>query len=248
MNILGHCYVTTQAVSGNRKLLILGSILPESIPFIEGNPFAFNEIHEGGKALLQFLEKNGPEMRDLALGVLAHSAEYGVDKLNKEIEAVAGSRRDELLKKIALASGFKESKFAEYRLHNFLWWGLDCIVLQNKPEFVQEVSQAIGEAEIEEISTVLADCFGKDHSKSLKMVQTLFQSVYLPKDLASVQGLASIWSRQARGLPEHDQVDVPAATETFNECAEILKPEWETILERAISMVKTNLAPFSKLD
>lgn len=35
MNILGHAYVAINAVSGDRRLLIIGSLLPESFPFSE---------------------------------------------------------------------------------------------------------------------------------------------------------------------------------------------------------------------
>jgi hypothetical protein len=57
MNILGHAYVATEAVKGNRKLLIIGSLLPESSPFIAQNPFTSEEIHESGEKFLKFLDQ-----------------------------------------------------------------------------------------------------------------------------------------------------------------------------------------------
>ena len=59
MNILGHSLISVRVFRGFREFrgdrkrfqkdLIIGTLLPESCPFIADNPFAFNEIHEGGE-------------------------------------------------------------------------------------------------------------------------------------------------------------------------------------------------------
>lgn len=240
MNILGHAYVATKAISGDRQLLIVGSLLPESFPFIAENPFVREEIHEGGERLFEFLERNYPRKRDLALGMMAHSV---ADGWNKEIEKYAGGQRKELLDKIAEASRV-DLKTAELRLHNFLWWGVDLWLLENKQEFVNEVAQVLQRVDIGEISRLLTECFGKDYEGVLRVVEMLFREIYRPEDLTSVEGLAWIWARQAAGLPERDQVDILKAKNIIQECRDLLGDEVQELLNSVVKEVRKNLRKF----
>lgn len=156
MNILGHSYIVTKAISGNKDLLIIGSLLPETSPFIADNPFAYGEIHEGGEILFEFLSKKYPQKRDLALGIMTHSYKFGADKWNKKIEEYAANRREGLLRKIAETS-LVNLKTAELRLHNFLWWGIDFLILKNYPQFVKEVSQILVKADVDKIAGLLSE-------------------------------------------------------------------------------------------
>jgi len=242
MNILGHSYIATKVVTGRRDLLIIGSLLPESFPFIEGNPFTFEEIHEGGRKLFDFLNRNYPEEQDLALGILAHSAELGADGFNKEIEEYAGDQKEELLREIAICSGV-DLKIAEYRLHNFLWAGVDLWILRKYPEFVRKVQSIIRAVDAEGISALLAEAFGKEPAVVEKVVRMLFGEIFRPGDLTSVEGLARNWARQAAGLPEKDRVDVSRAVEVVEECARLLKNDWGNIVGLVETKVGENLWP-----
>ena len=58
MKLLGHAWVAVNAVpKGNRKLLILGSILPEIMYYTTNHPFEFEGIHEGGDKVYNYLKK-----------------------------------------------------------------------------------------------------------------------------------------------------------------------------------------------
>ena len=243
MNILGHAYVATEAVKGNRQLLILGSLLPESFPFVSGNPFGWEEIHEGGEVFLQFLKKKYFENQDLALGMMTHSAKFGADGWDKEIEKYVDAKKKKILEGISVASGVN-LKIAELRLHNFLWWGMDVWILRNYPDFVNEIISAIKDVKMEEISGLLAGCFNKNHSESKRTVEFLLKNVYQPQDLNTIGGLARIWRRQAAGLPEKDKVNPQKATALFEEIYLMFQNQWSKIMEEAIEMVKKNLKPF----
>ena len=151
MNILGHSWIAVNATLGKRYLLIIGSLLPESFPFIENNPFSFGEIHEGGEKLFAFLNKNYPHKHDLALGMLAHGVKFGADGFNKYIESYATDKKETLLREIAKSSGVN-LKTAECRLHNFLWWAVDVWILKEYPGFAREVQKTIRRVDIKEIS------------------------------------------------------------------------------------------------
>ena len=208
MNLLGHSYIAVRVFpDGNKNLLIIGSLLPESFPFVENNSLTFEEIHEGGERFWEFLSKNYPEKQDLALGMLTHSVRFGADSFNKKIERYAEPFREELLRQIVDCSGVS-LKIAKARLHNFLWMGVDFWILKEFPELVKEVSQAIKSVNIEEISALLAAAFGKEREKVEKVFDFLFKKIYSPEDLTSREGLVRIWSRQVGGLPEKDKVEV----------------------------------------
>jgi len=240
MNILGHSYIATKCILGNRDLLIIGSLLPETAPFIANNPFTYDEIHEGGEKLFEFLSKKYPQMKDLALGMITHSYKSGADGWNKRIEKYAGDKREEILKEIVEASKIN-FKIAPTRLHNFLWWGVDFLILQNYPKFVNEVGQALTNVKVEEIARLLSECFKKDNQEVLRIFKILFGEIYQVKDLNSVAGLAHIWARQAAGLPENDRVDVKKATKLIEKTAFLLKKDFSRILNFVIKETKKNI-------
>jgi len=243
MNILGHAYIATQAVSGNRELLIIGSLLPETVPFIANNPFAYDEIHEGGERLFEFLSKKYPQKQDLALGMITHSCKSGADGWNKKIEKYIGEQKGKLLKEIAEASRVN-LRAAGSRLHNFLWWGMDFLILQNYPKFVKEIDQTLIGVDVEEIARLLSECFKKDSKEVLKIFKILFEKIYKVKDLSSVAGLARTWARQAAGLPEKDKVDVKKVTKLVEKTAILLKKDFSYILNLIIEETKKNIDLF----
>lgn len=243
MKILGHAFIATRAVDGDNQLLIVGALLPEMLPYIPNDVFEFNELHEGGKKLLKYLDKNHPGKRDLALGLLSHGVEYGADKFIKQLERFASGERKALLEKISRADSIS-LKFAEYRVHNFLGLGIDWLLIQNEPELVKEIQKTLREVNIEEINHLLAEGFEKDETKVKRMVEILFKKIYRPEDLTSAEGLARIWARQVAGLPEKDKVDVQKASELIQDCADLLERNWRSYLESTRIRVKENLQPF----
>jgi len=244
MNILGHSYIAVKVFpEGSKNLLISGSLLPESFPFVKDNPFTFEEIHEGGERFLEFLSKNFPEKQDLALGMLTHSAKIGADSFNKKIEKYAEPFREKLLRQIADCSGVG-LKTAEARLHNFLWLGVDFWILKEFPQFVSEISEAIKSVDIKEISTLLTAAFGKEEEKVKVVFRVLFREIYQPEDLTSLEGLVRIWSRQAAGLPEKDKVEVEKAIRVIEEAASLLENNWRKTLRMVEETVGESLRLF----
>jgi len=243
MKILGHAFIATRAVEGDRQLLIAGALLLEMLPYIPNDVFKYEELHEGGRKLLKYLDKNHPEKRDLALGMLSHSIKYGADKVIKQLEGFAGKERGILLEKISQTDSIN-LKFAEYRVHNFLGLGIDWLLIQNEQELVKEVQKTLREVNVEEISYLLAEGFKKNETKVRGMVETLFRKIYRLEDLTSVEGLARIWARQAAGLPEKDKVNIQKATEVIQDCANLLEGDWRSFLESTRIRVKENLQPF----
>lgn len=241
MNILGHAYVASKAVKGSENLLVIGSLLPESSPFIADSPFTWEEIHESGEKLLRFLDKNNPKARGLALGILAHSKEFGADKFNKLVEDIVGEKKEELARKIVDCSGVRIETARERRLHNYLWWGMDLWILKTRPEFVVKLKKIVSAANIEEISAILSEAFSKDQSKVQMMMEILFKDMYRPEDLNSSLGLARIWSRQVAGLPDKDEVDCGKTALLFEEIFLMFQNKWEEILGEVVNQVKENL-------
>jgi hypothetical protein len=225
MNILSHSWLATRVVKGKIDLLITGAILPESVPFIKDNPFSFEEIHEGGEKLFNFLRENYPEKKDLALGVLSHSRKFGGDGFNQEIEKFAGAKRSWLLKEIATASNIS-LKTAEAYLHNFLWWGVDWGILKAYPDFVGKVQRIIKNVDTQQISKILSQAFQKDLGSVTATLEKLFKKIYQSEDLTSLKGFARIWARQAADLPEKDKIDINRAAYLIQVCGGLLEKEW----------------------
>lgn len=228
MKILGHAYVATQALEGNAQLLIIGSLLPEMVPYIPNDIFEYQELHEGGQKLLTYLDKDYPLKRNLALGLLSHGVKFGADGFSQESE--------KLVKPAKI--GFQ---IAQGRLHNYVGLGIDWLLVQNEPELVGKVQKTLKEINLEEIGHLLAEGFNKDEAKVKSMVETLFRKIYRPEDLESVAGLARIWARQAVGLPEKDRVDIAKAKKIIVTCAHLLEESWRDFMEKVVFRVSNNL-------
>ncbi len=244
MKILGHTYIATHSVDGNNKLLIIGSLIPEMLPYIPNDVFDYGELHEGGRKLLEYLENYYPDKRDLALGLLSHGVELGADKYSQASERFVASKRKSLLKKISQAQGVG-LKIAEGRLHNYVGLGIDYLLVQNDQGLVKEVQKTLKDIDTEEISYLLAEAFGKDEAKVRVMIEVLFKNIYRWEDLTSAEGLARIWARQVRGLSEKDGVNISQAAEIIKECAGLIEGEWRSFLESTSTKVRESLQAFS---
>jgi len=244
MKILGHAYIATHATEGNEQLLIIGSLLPEMLPYIPNDVFGYKELHEGGKRLLKYLETCRPDKRDLALGLLSHGAELGADKYSRAGERFVAPERQSLIREISLAQGVS-LETAESRLHNYVGLGIDCLLVQNEPGLVKKVQETLRKIDTKEIACLIARAFDKDKTKVMKMTKTLFKNIYCWEDLTSVEGLARIWARQSSGLPEKDKVDIPRSSVVIKKCASLLEKEWKGFLESISTRVRNNLQVFS---
>jgi len=243
MKILGHAYIATHALKGDGQLLITGSFLPEMLPYIPYDVFQYQELHEGGKKWLAYLDRHEPKKRDLALVMLSHGGQLGADKFSIESERFVSKERRQLIKEIAQANSL-DFKLDKLRLHNYIGLGIDWLLVQNEPQLVKEVQGVLREVDVLEVSRLLASGFGKDEARTQKMVATLIEKIYRPEDLTSIEGLARIWARQAAGLPEKDQVDLKKASRLIQTVAKLLEKDWREFLKKVELEVSKNLRPF----
>jgi len=220
--------------------LIAGSHLPDLVPFVPGSVFSFEEIHESGDRFLKFLDKNYPEKRDLALGMMTHSVKFGADRFNREIEQwLLGNderARGELVKKITACSGV-------VRIHNYLWAGLDVYLLKKHFQTVKKIAKVHSEIDQKEIADLLVAWSGKDRSEVKRMIDYFFTPLRPPL-FTSLPGLVEIWKGALAGLPEKDEVDEEKTILLFEEIYKDYQGEWGAILEKVTNKVKENLAVF----
>lgn len=240
MNLIGHPYVAAKVTGRLTEDLILGSYLPDIVPFVPNSVFEFEEIHEGGKKFLEFLDERCPERRDLALGMLCHGVEFGADKFSRDIEKQFEDEREDLAKRIAEASNISLDVASQARFHNFLWWGVDVQLLRHRREFVEDLAKKIPQLDVGGAASLLAECFGKRESAVLQDVSFLLKPL-IPERLFSIRGLVEIWRDVAAGLPEKDQVDIEKTERIFENCADLVGESWKEILAQVVAKVKGNL-------
>lgn len=240
MNAIGHPYVAAKVLGRLTEDLVLGSYLPDIVPFVSNSIFEFEEIHEGGKKFLDFLDNRHSERRDLALGMLCHGAEFGADRFSQRIAERFEGKREEYGKRIAQASSISLEMASQARFHNFLWWGVDIQILRHRRDFVEDLAKKFSRIDVAGASNLLAECFGKNVSDVSRDVSFLLRS-YTPEKFLSVRGLVEIWAGMAAGLSQKDQVDVEETEKIFEDCACLLKDSWEEILGEVAAGVRDNL-------
>lgn len=240
MNVIGHPYVAAKVVGRLTEDLVSGSYLPDIVPFVPNSVFEFEELREGGRKFLKFLDRHHPERRDLASGTLCHSE---ADKFSRNIEERFEDKREGLAKRIAEASNISLDIASRFRFHNFLWWGVDVQLLRHQREFVEDLAEKVSNLDVSTTAALLAECFDKDVSAVSRDVSFILKFL-TPERLFSVRGLVEIWKNMAASLPEKDQIDIEKTEKLFNDCADLVENFWEEIVEEVIAEVGSNLQNF----
>lgn len=247
MNILGHVYIASKVTGRVTPFLAAGCWLPDIVPFVPQKIFTFEQIHESGDQFFKFLNQKYPQRQDLALGMVAHSVKYGADKFNREIEDWLLKGRNELKKEIARnissCSGVSLKVASGYRMHNYLWGGIDVYILREHFSFVEQLEKMKSEIDTEEISQLLADFFGRDNEKVKKVVDQLMEPVK-KYQLTSLDGLIKIWKEALAVLPEKDQVKEGESRQLFVKIFSLFENDWPEIIEKVERSVAKNLYSF----
>lgn len=202
MKLLGHGYIAVNSVPrGNKKLLILGSVVPEIMFYTRNHPFTFEEIHEGGDIVYRYLMQRRPDLADFGLGMISHSVKYGADKFNFDenlaLLGYKGERVEELRKEIAGIFGIS-SETAKVRTHNILELAVEIGIIREDPDFVSIFIETIGNLGIRgKIGNVLADCFKKPREAVNRSIEELFMKAK-PEYFAGAEGLAGLWAELSK--------------------------------------------------
>jgi hypothetical protein len=241
MNLIGHPYVAWKIFKPFTWHHIVGSYLPDLVPFVTTTLFSFDEMHEGGERFFQFLKEKEPEAIGLALGMLAHGVKYGADQYSRKLEEKYDDHRAKLVDEILLATPNLTYDMAyKARFHNFLWWGIDVWIMNNENDFMLELRRASEEVNIGKVAKLISNCFNKDEgqvAEALSSLEPIFHSPF-----KSTEELAQLWRGIARGLPEKDEVDVLRTGKLFEHIAEIESHDWRQILDEVVEGVRSNLS------
>lgn len=243
MKLLGHAWVAVNArPQGNRKLLILGSILPEIMYYTKDHPFEFEEIHEGGDTVYSYLKSNKPEWTDLGLGMLAHSVKAGADKYNFDENLATlgyeGIEVNKLRERLvdALGVSYETSKT---RAHSILELAAELRIIEEHPDFIQQVNDAIADKETrEEIKKILTDCFNKKESSVSKSVDELFNKAR-PEYFRNARGLSNLWAELSKVFDPPPNID--KLSELLKELLEGYSGKDTEFFRKCIEWTRSNL-------
>ncbi len=241
MNQVGHPYIASKLFQPLDWYHIAGSYLPDIVPFATTTLFNFEEIHEGGERLFQYLVKENPKALGLALGMLTHGTKYGVDKYSGMFEDRYSGYREEMVDLILKSTpNLTKEQADKSRFHNFLWWGIDVLIQRNEPDFVGRLVSLLQEVNPDEVTNILSLCFGKNEGDVGRVVSIIFAPLRESR-LRSVDDLARLWRLTAVGLPEKDEVIIPETVIAFEYAARIIEPEWRDIVDNLVDDVRSNL-------
>lgn len=244
MKLIGHAWVAVNAVpQGDKKLLMLGSILPEIMYYTKDHPFKFEEIHEGGDEVYKYLIEKSPEFADLGLGMLAHSVKKGADRFNFDENLALLGYSGGLVEKLRIKlSSILHVPYetAKNRAHNILELAVELGIIKSNPDFIDEFKEAVLDKETrEKIKSILSECFSKPSQEVSRVVDELFGKMK-PGYFKNPEGLALLWGELSSALPD-PKPDTKQLSELLNELSINFKGRDRVFLEKAIGWTRSNI-------
>lgn len=248
MNILGHNYIAFRLLGHVSPNTLLGSHIPDFVPFLPSSIFTFEEIHENNEDLLKFVGTNYPKSLDLPLSMLCHSIKYGADEYSREIDTwlLENNEKleDKLSKMISKASNITYETARGPRLHNYLWCGVDLYLIKNNPDnIVKKLVSSLDNINYKNTAHILGDYYKKD----VKGVETnLRQHFGLLKSetFQNTKGFTEFWSKFLLPLKENDNLDIKEGIKLLEFIYKTFEDEWENIMNQVEQKVKQKMKPF----
>lgn len=247
MKGLGHIFVA-QKVLGESVLAAQGALLPELVPYLLGDIFEYEELHEGGKTLFDFLKAKDPQNLDLALGLLTHGVTYGADGFNTRYfrggTGYAHQKEAPLIPKIfGVHPGIDEATAKAFG-HNYVNLGMDLLIQRDFPGVVIFAQKAVSEVDVGKISRVLADCFGKERKevKIVSALRILFEEIYTPENLTDLSGLARSWQSLTWHLSKGViSTKLGLAQELIKEAGNLVEDDYQEFFSEIAEEIRFNL-------
>lgn len=248
MNLIGHNYIAYKTLGHVSPDIILGSHIPDIVPFLPSTVFTFEEIHEDCDGLLEFISKSYPNNKDLPLSMMCHSVKFGVDEYNRKIDEWLLNNNTYLTHKIskmiARASGVDYETAKGPRLHNYLWCGIDLYILINNPDSItNKLSNSFNEIDLKKAAVILSSYYQKDRgqveSNLVKHFETITSSTF-----NNLPDYMKFWKSLLSNLKEGDNLDVDKGTELLNYIYKAFEAQWPEILSRTSSLVLNKMRGF----
>jgi len=247
MKGLGHIFVA-QRVLGEKVLAAQGVLLPEMVPYLAEDVFDWQELHEGGEKLYQYLQKTAPQEIDLALGLLTHGVTFGADGLNTRHwrggTGYAHQKEAPLIPKIFEVHPGIDKATAQAFGHNFINLGMDLLIQKDFPEVVISAQEAVSQVDVDKLAPLLADCFNKEkqEGKIVSALRILFGEIYVSQNLDSLEGLARSWQSLTRYLSQGAiSTNLELAQKLIQEAGELIEDDYQEFFEETVTEVSANL-------
>lgn len=246
MKGLGHILVA-QKVTGKSILAAQGALLPELVPYLLRDIFEYEELHEGGEKLFDFLKTKDPQNLDLALGLLTHGVTFGADGFNTRYwhggTGYAHQKEAPLIPKIFAVHPGIDEKTAKAFGHNFVNLGMDSRIQQDFPEVVKFAQKAV-RADLVKIARILAECFdkGKSEERIISALKILFGEIYTPENLVDLAGLARSWRSLTWHLSQGAiSTNLTLAQKLIQEAGDLVEGDYQEFFAEAAEEIRFNL-------
>ncbi|MFH1668104.1 MAG: hypothetical protein ABH884_03745 [Candidatus Komeilibacteria bacterium] len=248
MNLLGHNYIAYKVLGSISPYTLIGSHIPDFVPFLPSSVFKFEEIHENQEDFLNFVRKNYPEANFLPLSMMCHSVKYGADKYNREIDTWLLEGRDDLADEISRmiteSSGVSFETARGPRLHNYLWCGADLYLINNNPDgLTDKLVSSLENIDYDYVSEIFAKFYGKDKKLIRQNLLDHFKFI-TSETFKDVSAFVKFWSKFLSPLREGDNLDTEKGAELLKFIYREFEDDWEKIIGRVEGKVKVNMKPF----
>ncbi|MFC1700121.1 hypothetical protein ACFLZ4_00560 [Patescibacteria group bacterium] len=248
MNLLGHNYIAYKVLKETTPYTLVGSHIPDFVPFLPTSIFKFEEIHENQEKFLDFVKEKYPDATSLPLSMMCHSVKYGADKYNREIDTWLLEDKEDLAGEVSRmivdSSGVSFETARGPRLHNYLWCGADLYLMKNNPDSViDKFVTSLESIDYNYTSKILSEFYKKDKKLVKENLLDHFKFI-TPETFKDIEAFVKFWSKFLSPLKEGDNLDTKKGTELLNFIYTEFENDWEKIIGKVESKVKVSMKPF----
>lgn len=248
MNLLGHNYIAYKILGKINNQTLIGSHIPDFVPFLPSSIFSFDQIHENHEDFLTFIKSNYPELIDLPLCMMAHSVKYGADEYNRSIDNWLLKQDENLINEISQmivdASGVSFEIAKGPRLHNYLWCGVDLYIIKNDlDKIATQLAQVSTKIDFILVSKVLSEFYDKNQKKVLQNLQKHFETINANTFL-NISDFTKFWSKFLSSLNEGDNLDINKGQKLLEDIYLMFENNWKTIIDDVAEKVQVKMQPF----
>lgn len=233
---LSHTYITMKVTGRENNLLLFGSVLPD-IRTTYSRKIG-DRIHNSPQTFYDFINRNHPELLDIALGVKLHSAESrGADYYSDNLETGYAYIEGKTLREDVAALVKSKDPMYHVLAHNFIEIALDMHIRGDHHQILDTFEEALNSVDEKKIAEAVSLFLDHDKKECQDAIEDLKVS-FAAKHFRSIENIAEGLALPIIKRKFDISVDKHKAIKLIEKAMDLTKDDYHNFLDSTIVSMK----------